>query len=62
MAPGNTYALVGRFSPRKFSVHNGRRLSSVMSNAVFLGVAKVLYVAVAADLKARCVEDRKSVV
>ena len=56
VAPGNTYALVGRFSPRKFSVHNGRRLSSVMSNAVFLGVAKALYRAVAADLKARCVE------
>ena len=56
VAPGNTYALVVRFSPRKFSVHNGRRLSSVMSNAVFLGVAKALYVVVAADFKARCIE------
>ncbi len=56
VAPGNTYALVARFSPRKFSVHNGRRLSSVMSNAVFLGVAKGLYQALAADLKARCIE------
>ncbi len=54
VAPGNIYALMVRFSPRKFFVHNGRRLSNVMSNAVFLGVAKGLYQALAADLKTRC--------
>ncbi len=48
--------LVARFTLRNFFVHNGRRLSSVMTNAVFLGIAKALYQAVAADLKARCVE------
>ncbi|MCH6588111.1 MAG: hypothetical protein IH805_07340, partial [Proteobacteria bacterium] len=48
--------LVARFTPRNFSVHNGRRLSSVMTNPLFLGIAKPLYQAVAADLKARCIE------
>ncbi len=47
---------MARFTPRKFFVHNGRRLSSVMSNAVFLGVAKGLYEALAADPKVRCVQ------
>ena len=56
VAPGNTYALVARFSPRNFFVHDGRRLSSVMTNAIFGARAKALYQAVAADLKARCVE------
>ena len=56
VAPGNTYALVARFSPRDFFVHDGRRLSSVMSNAIFRARAKALYQAVAADLKARCAE------
>ena len=55
-APGNSHAFVGRFTPRHLSLHNGRRLSPVMSNAIFLGIAKVLYQAVAADLKARCAE------
>jgi hypothetical protein len=54
--PGNTHAFVARFTPRSFSVHNGRRLSSVMTNPLFLGIAKALYQAVAADLKARCAE------
>ncbi len=53
-APGNTHAFVARFTPRNFFVHNGRRLSSVMTNPLFLGIAKALYQAVAADLKARC--------
>ncbi len=48
--------LVARFTPRNFFVHNGRRLSSVMTNPLFLGIAKPLYQAVAADLKARCIE------
>jgi hypothetical protein len=48
--------LVARFTPRNFSVHNGQRLSSIMTNPLFLGIAKPLYQAVAADLKARCIE------
>ncbi len=48
--------LVARFTPRNFSVHNGRRLSSVMTNPLFLAIAKPLYQAVTADLKARCIE------
>ncbi len=48
--------LVARFTPRNFSVHNGQRLSSVMTNPLFLAIAKPLYQAVAADLKARCTE------
>ena len=48
--------LVACFTPRNFFVHNGRRLSSVMTNPLFLGIAKPLYQAVAADLKARCIE------
>ena len=55
-APGNSHAFVGRFTPRHLSLHNGRRLSPVMSNAIFLGIAKGLYQALAADLKARCAE------
>jgi hypothetical protein len=55
-APGNADAFVARFTPRQFSVHNGRRLSSVMSNAVFRGIAKELHDALAADLQARCAE------
>ncbi len=53
-APGNTHAFVARFTPRHFSVHNGRRLSSVMSNTVFRGIAKTLHDALAADLQGRC--------
>ena len=48
--------LVARFTPRNFSVHNGQRLSSIMTNPLFLAIAKPLYQAVAADLKARCAE------
>ena len=48
--------LVARFTPRNFFVHNGRRLSSIMTNPLFLAIAKPLYQAVAADLKARCAE------
>jgi hypothetical protein len=55
-APGHAHALVARFTPRHFSVHNGRRLSPVMSNAVFRGIAKELHDALAADLQARCAE------
>jgi hypothetical protein len=55
-APGNSHAFVGRFTPRHFSLNNGRRLSPVMSNAIFRGIAKGLHDALAADLTARCVE------
>ncbi len=48
--------LVARFTPRNFFVHNGQRLSSIMTNPLFLGIAKPLYQAVTADLKARCIE------
>ncbi len=54
-APGNAHAFVARFTPRHFSVHNGRRLSSVMSNTIFRGIAKGLHDALAADLQGRCV-------
>ncbi len=52
----NSLPLVAHFSPRNLWVHNGRALSSVPNNAQFRARAKVLYEAVAADLKARCVE------
>jgi hypothetical protein len=55
-APGHAHAFVARFTPRHFSVHNGRRQSPVMSNAVFRGIAKELHDALAADLQARCAE------
>jgi hypothetical protein len=55
-APGNDYVLAAQFSPRNLWVHNGRTLSSVANNAQFHARAKALYEAVAADLKARCVE------
>ena len=54
-APGNAHAFVAGFTPRHFSLHNGRRLSSVMSNTVFRGIAKGLHDALAADLQGRCV-------
>ena len=47
--------LVAHFTPRNLWVHTGRTLSSVPNNAQFRARAKVLYEAVAADLKARCV-------
>ncbi len=52
----NSWPLVAHFSPRKLWVHNGRALSSVPNNAQFRARAKALYEAVAADLKARCIE------
>ena len=48
--------LVARFTPRNLSVHTGKGLSPVTSNAQFRARAKALYEAVAADLKARCAE------
>jgi hypothetical protein len=42
--------------PRNLGIHNGRTLSSVSNNTQFQARAKVLYEAVGADLKARCVE------
>jgi hypothetical protein len=48
--------LVAHFTPRNLWVHNGRTLSSVPSNTQFRAHAKVLYEAVAADIKARCIE------
>ncbi len=48
--------MAARFTPRNFFVHDGRRLTSVMSNAIFRARAKALYEAVAADLKARCLQ------
>ena len=53
-APGNDYALVARFTPRNLSVHIARGLSAAPSNAQFRARAKALYVAVEADLMARC--------
>ncbi len=47
--------LVAQFSPRNLWVHNGRTLSSVPNSTQFHARAKVLYEAVAADLKVRCV-------
>jgi hypothetical protein len=47
--------LVAHFSPRNLWVHNGRTLSSLSNNTQFQARAKVLYEAVAADIKARCV-------
>ena len=52
----NSRPLVAHFSPRNLWVHNGRALSSVPNNAQFRARAKALYEAVAADLKARCIE------
>jgi hypothetical protein len=47
---------VAHFTPRNLEIHNGRTLSSVSNNTQFQARAKVLYEAVGADLKARCVE------
>jgi hypothetical protein len=47
--------LVAHFTPRNLGIHNGRTLSSVSNNTQFQARARVLYNAVAADLKARCV-------
>jgi len=47
--------LVAHFTPRNLGIHNGRTLSSVSNNTQFQARAKVLYEAVGADLKARCV-------
>jgi len=52
----NSLPLVAHFTPRNLWVHNGRTLSNVPNNTQFRARAKVLYEAVAADLKARCVE------
>ncbi len=48
--------LVAHFTPRNLWVHTGRALSSVPNSTQFRARTKVLYEAVAADLKARCVE------
>ena len=48
--------LVAHFTPRNLWVHNGRALSSVSNNTQFQVRTKVLYEAVAADLKTRCVD------
>ena len=55
-APGNNYVLAAHFTPRNLWVHNGRALSSVSNNTQFQVRTKVLYEAVAADLKTRCVD------
>ncbi len=55
-APGSDYVLVAHFTPRNLWIHNGRNLSSVPNNIQFRARAKALYEAVAADLKACCVE------
>ena len=47
--------LVAHFTARGLSVHNGRTLSSVSNNTQFQARSKVLYEAVGADIKARCV-------
>ncbi len=47
---------MAHFTARNLWVHNGRTLSNVSNNTQFQARAKVLYEAVAADLKARCVE------
>ncbi len=52
----NSRPLVAHFTPRNLWVHNGRTLSSVPSNTQFRARAKVLYEAVAADIKARCID------
>ncbi|MEE8172174.1 MAG: hypothetical protein V3T62_04515, partial [Alphaproteobacteria bacterium] len=48
--------LVAHFTPRNLGIHNGRTLSTVSNNTQFQARAKVLYEAVGADLKTRCVE------
>jgi hypothetical protein len=48
--------LVAHFTPRNLSVHTGRGLSSIPSNAQFRARAKALYEIVEADLKSRCAE------
>jgi hypothetical protein len=48
--------LVAHFTPRNLWVHNGRTLSSVPNSTQFHARAKVLYEAVAADLKARGIQ------
>ena len=55
-AQGNNYVVAAHFTPRNLWVHTGRALSSVPNTAQFRARAKVLYEAVAADLKARCAE------
>ena len=55
-ATGNTYVLAALFTPRKFAVHGGQRLSPVMSNTVFRDRVKKLHDPLAADIKARCTE------
>jgi hypothetical protein len=51
----NSLPLVAQFTSRNLSVHNGRALSSVSNNTQFQARSKVLYEAVGADIKARCV-------
>ena len=48
--------LVAHFTPRKFAVHGGQRLSPVMSNTMFRDRVKELHDPLAADIKARCTE------
>lgn len=48
--------LVAHFTPRNLWIHNGRNLSNASNSVQFQVRAKVLYEAVAADIKARCVE------
>jgi len=52
----NSRPLVAHFEPRNLWVHNGRNLSSVPNSTQFRARAKLLYDAVAADLKARGAE------
>ncbi len=52
----NSRPLVAHFSPRNLWVHNGRTLSSVSNNTQFQARAKLLYEAVAADIKTRCID------
>ncbi len=47
---------MAHFTPRNLWVHNGRTLSSVPNSTQLHARAKVLYEAVAADLKARCAQ------
>ncbi len=48
--------LVAHFTPRKFAVHGGQRLSPVMSTTMFRDRVKELHDPLAADIKARCAE------
>lgn len=55
-APFESRPLVAHFQARNLSIHTGRGLSAVPSNAQFRARAKAFYEAVSADLMARCTQ------